>query len=164
MKLWNLVKTLCRMTNHQRSIDMSTQYPNLLAYLKEQATMETGRSVGCLDIVAARAKVPESELRDIVAGKIEMSDSIAYALSLVTEPMDDQWEVDDDECDVEAVVELTDDEIRERLQFAADNGKLNMIAHVSGVKGGVETLQGILAVGEGSIDPVTRMMLITVME
>lgn len=137
-------------------------FSDLVKFLTQQANPESGRSGLC--VVAAKAKVPEGELRDIVAGKSEISESLALALSAVVEPMDDEWQVDDEECDPLAVVELTDDEIRERLQFAADNGKLNMIAETSGVKGGVDTLWGILQVGEGSIDPVTRSLLVAIME
>jgi hypothetical protein len=119
---------------------------------------------GGLCVIAARAKVPEGELHDIVVNGKEISESLALMLSGVVEPKDDQWQVDDDECDPLAVAELTDDEIRERLQLAADNGKLNMVALTSGVKGGEATLQGILQVGEGSIDPLTRSLLIAIME
>jgi len=132
-------------------------FRDLVKYLSDTPASE-------LRIVAARAKVPEGELFSIVAGEAEISESMALMLSAVVEPMDDQWQVDDDECDPLAVIVLTDDEIRERLQLAADNGKLNMIAETSGVKGGVDTLHGILHVGEGSIDPVTRSLLIGVME
>lgn len=136
---------------------MSDNYPNLRAYLKREY------DAGKLGEVAARARIPFYLLRDIVRGA-DMTGATATALTLVTEPMDDQWQIDDDECDPMAVVQLTDDQIRERLQHASDCGKLGVIAKVTGVKGGVETLRGILAVGEGSIDPVTRMTLLISME
>jgi len=136
---------------------MSNNYPNLRKYL------QTEFDAGQLSVVAGKAKLPITMLHDIVYGA-QMTSQCAAALALITEPKDDQWQVDDDECDPLAVVELTDDEIRERLQFADDNGKLNMIAETSGVKGGVKILRGILSVGEGTIDPVTRSLLIAIME
>lgn len=141
----------------------SRRYANLRKYLEQEANAETARGKNLLCVVAARAKVSEGELQEIVDGG-EISDEIANALALVTEPMDDQWEVDDTECDPEAVVDLTNSEIIARLQYAREAGKLNMIAEVSGVKGGLETLEGILARPHAQIDPVTRMMLIGVME
>ena len=54
------------------------KYANIRAYLCAQPSNH-------LRIVAARAKVPEGELRDIVDGA-EISEGIANMLALVAEP------------------------------------------------------------------------------
>lgn len=49
-------------------------------YLVEQATAETGRGIGRLDVVAAQAKVSEGDLREIVNGHDLPSDEIVEAV------------------------------------------------------------------------------------
>jgi hypothetical protein len=142
--------------------DERPDYSNLVAYLKREAEAETARGKGLLCIVAARAKVSEGELRDIVEGRVEMSDEIANALALVVEPQDDQWALDTDECDIYDIPNLSTQQIVERLRHAQDNGKLGVIAAVSGVKGGEQTLADICHRG-GRIDDVTRSLLLNVM-
>jgi len=56
------------------------KYPKLRAYLQREYERTTGRGKDCLSIVAAQAKVPESELRDIVECDKPISDEIAEAI------------------------------------------------------------------------------------
>lgn len=139
------------------------RYPNIRAYLERENKVVTGRGVGTLCVVAARAKVSEGELRAIVEDGVEISDEIANALAYVTEPTDDQWALDADECDILDIPDLSNEQIVQRLRHAQDNGKLGVIAAVSGVKGGEQTLSDICHKG-GRIDPVTRSLLLNVME
>ena len=60
------------------------QKTEIRSYLEEQAEIITGRGQGLLCIVAARAKVSEGELHEIVAGK-NISDDIAAAISALME-------------------------------------------------------------------------------
>jgi hypothetical protein len=136
--------------------DEKPDYSNYLAYLKAQKYSD-------LRVVAARAKVGEGELRDIVAGITEIDEDMALHLALVTEPMDDQWALDPEHA-LDDVPDLTNGQIRQRLQLAENNGKLGLIANLSGVKGGEETLREILNRPTTGIDPITRMMLLNVME
>ena len=150
------------------------KYPNIRTYLEREHGILTGRGTGALCIVAALAKVSEGELREIVEEGKPISDEIAEAIALITEPKDDQWSDEaavekawmlDPEHALDPVPDLTDAEIHERLLHAQDNGKLNVVAEVSGVKGGVATLHEIVARGpKVQIDPVTRMMLLNIME
>jgi hypothetical protein len=63
---------------------MSLRKAEIRSYLEEQNKTVTGRGVGTLCVVAALAKVPEGELRDIVDGA-EISDEIAAAILPVME-------------------------------------------------------------------------------
>lgn len=58
------------------------RYANFRKYLEQQAAAKTTRGSNLLCLVAARAKVSESELQDIVDGG-EISDDIANALALL---------------------------------------------------------------------------------
>lgn len=142
--------------------DGRPDYSNILAYLKQEAEAETPRGKGLLCVVAAKAKVSEGELWDIVEGRAEITEEIALRISLIVEPTDDQWSLDPDECDIYESPNLTNEQIVERLRHAQDNGKLGVIAHVSGVKGGELALAEICHKG-GKLDPVTRSLLLNVM-
>jgi hypothetical protein len=55
----------------------------VMAYLVESANEKTGRGIGTLSVVAARAKVSEGDLRDIVFHGGEMTDEILDAVEKV---------------------------------------------------------------------------------
>lgn len=137
-------------------------YPNIRAYLERENKVVTGRGVGMLGVVAARAKVSEGELREIVEDGKEISDDIANAIALVVEPEHDQWSLDPDDPHFNDHPDLSNDEIVKRLRHARAEGVLGVIANVSGVKGGVDALDTICDRG-GRLDPVTRSLLLNVM-
>lgn len=60
------------------------KYDNIRQYLEREANASTARGKNLLCVVAARAKVSEGELQDIVDGA-EITDEMAAALALVTE-------------------------------------------------------------------------------
>ena len=134
----------------------SDKYANFRRYLEIE--FEAGR----LCIVAARAKIGEGELIDIVENDAPITDDIANCLALVTQPQADQWTLDPDDPQFNDHPDLSNDEIVRRLRFARSEGVLNVIAEVSGVKGGVAALDEICDRG-GRLDPVTRSLLLTVM-
>lgn len=69
---------------------MSNQdYPKTMQFLRERANPETGRSMLC--IVAAKSKVDESKLLDIVAGVDQLEDLTALALKTQV----DEWSAAD---------------------------------------------------------------------
>jgi len=117
-----------------------------------------------LEEIAENAKLSKYELYRIAIGHEQITEEIALALALVTEPKSDQWMLDPEHA-LDPVPDLTDAQIVERLQYAQDNGKLDVIAHVSGVKGGAETLHDIIHKGPNiKLDRITRMLLLNVME
>jgi hypothetical protein len=64
---------------------MSLDYEKLTNYLKEQAVVDTGRGIGRLGVVAAKAKVAEGDLRAIVEGRISMPMDVAISLNNMLE-------------------------------------------------------------------------------
>lgn len=56
-------------------------YPEIRQYLEIMARMETARGIGMLDVVAARAKVAEGDLRDIVENGTPIDDRTAAAVA-----------------------------------------------------------------------------------
>ena len=130
-------------------------YSNYRKYVESEA--EAGR----LKTLAARAMLGLDELQQVLEGA-PITDDVAYHLSLATQPQDDRWCLDPEDPDFEKVPDLDSEQIRDRLKFAQSEGVLGVIAHVSGVKGGLATLEHFITHG-GKLDPVTRMQLLNVM-
>ena len=56
-------------------------YPEIRKYLEIMSRQKTGRGIGLLGVVAARAKVAEGDLREIVEEGKPISDAIAAAVA-----------------------------------------------------------------------------------
>lgn len=56
-------------------------YPEIRKYLEVMSRQKTGRGIGLLGVIAARAKVAEGDLREIVEEGRSISDEIAAAVA-----------------------------------------------------------------------------------
>jgi len=138
---------------------LSPDFSNLVQYVRNEYR------AGRLDALSERAKVSKDHLYRIAKGIIHIDEETALCLAFVTEPQDDQWQLDPDDPGFFDVPNLTDAEMIARLQTARDVDKLGVVAAVSGVKGGKETLEAICDKGLNvRLDPVTRSLLLNVME
>jgi hypothetical protein len=130
-------------------------YPNYRRYIQGQ------NEAGLLGHLAEQAGLGLDELREVLDGA-PITDDIAHHLALVTQPVDDAWSLDPDDPAFNDHPNLSSQEIIDRLRFARSEGVLGVVAAVSGVKGGVKTLEDLCDKG-GKIDFVTKSLLLNVM-
>lgn len=134
-------------------------FSNYAKYIRDEC------KAGRLLALAKRAKVSRHDLYRVAKGEREVDEEMALLLAFVTEPQDDQWGLDPDAANFLDVPDINDAQMIERLQHAEIQGKLGVVAHISGIKGGKRALQEICNKGQNvKLDPVTRSLLLNVME